>query len=322
MPPSTSLTRRAFAKLNLCLAVGPPEPPLRDGRPNPKAGFHPIASWFHAIDLCDDLHVDRRGLDADSVFEVEWAPDAPRPTPIDWPVEQDLAFRAHRLLEQYTHQRLPVHVRLRKRIPVGSGLGGGSSDAAAMLLALRELFELDLSENTLPFLASQLGSDVPYFIDPPAEIPRPAVVTGFGERIVRTGVGAGVATVLLVVPPFGCQTRAVYQAYDRLLEREPMTEEKWWILNFRCGTLALNVARGMPIPPNAPFNDLTLAAVDVQPGLLDVLKHASAAVQGPAHLTGSGSAVFVLPDASQLETARQALSASLPECAVLETRLV
>src|SRR6185295_18407432 len=122
--------------VNLALSVGPPLP-----AGDPRAGMHPIASWMHAIDLCDEVWITRLVTGA-SRLDIAWADDAPRPSPIDWPSEKDLAFRAHRLLEGDTGRALPAAIRIAKRIPVGGGLGGGSSDAAATLLALNDLFAL------------------------------------------------------------------------------------------------------------------------------------------------------------------------------------
>jgi 4-diphosphocytidyl-2C-methyl-D-erythritol kinase len=80
---------QAPAKLNLILSVAVPEPIGAE-----KAGFHRIASWFAAVSVRDDVEISP--ADGGSTFEVAWAADAPRPTPIDWPADKDLAFRAAR----------------------------------------------------------------------------------------------------------------------------------------------------------------------------------------------------------------------------------
>src|SRR5262249_32688294 len=146
---------------------------------------------------------------------VRWASDAPRTSHIDWPIEKDLAVRAHRLLEQHAGRPLPLQMTLDKRIPIGGGLGGGSSDAAAMLMAANELFSLGLSPHALASLSTSLGSDIAFFIDeetmhakggspaggagaaaagtggaaPHAGVgvgaPRAAIVTGLGDHIER-----------------------------------------------------------------------------------------------------------------------------------------
>src|SRR4051794_34908189 len=92
-------TFRAYSKINLCLSAGAP---IAEG---PRAGFHPIASWMQAIDIYDEITVlPAPGAGKDSVYSVSWADDAPRPTPIDWPLENDLAVRTHRAFEARTLQ--------------------------------------------------------------------------------------------------------------------------------------------------------------------------------------------------------------------------
>ena len=117
---------QAPAKLNLALSVGPPD----------QRGMHPICTWMVTISLCDDLLVTRLDEGRLSRYAILWHPDALRPLEIDWPVPRDLAVRAHLALEQHVGRPLPVQLKLDKRIPVGGGLGGGSSDAAAIEIQL------------------------------------------------------------------------------------------------------------------------------------------------------------------------------------------
>ena len=134
-----TILKMAPAKLNLALSVGPP-----NGQ-----GLHPICSWMVTVDLSDELLVTRLEPDRLSRYAILWHPEAKRQTEIDWSITTDLAVRAHLALEAHVERRLPVQLKLEKRIPVGGGLGGGSSDAATMLLALNELFELGLSSAEL-----------------------------------------------------------------------------------------------------------------------------------------------------------------------------
>jgi 4-diphosphocytidyl-2-C-methyl-D-erythritol kinase len=294
-----TVERRAHAKLNLTLAVGPP----RAGD-----GYHPICSWFAPIDLADDLRILRLDGGA-SRFEFTWADDAPRPSPIDWPVDRDLCVRAHAALEGEARRALPVAMTLRKRIPVGGGLGGGSSDAAAMLVALREMFGLSIDDRGLAALALTLGSDVPYFLLRP---PSAAVVEGLGERIVPVDIEPG--RFVLIFPPMGCPTGAVYKAFDADLPGRgrpgPLRTDDVWTL-----------ARGGRVTNAALFNDLAIAAMHVAPALADVRDRAASATGRPAHVTGSGSTMFVVceNDADQAAT-RTALSHALPECGVIASR--
>ena len=126
----------ALAKINLSLSVG---------LPIEKIGMmHPIATLMSTIDFCDVLTVTRLDEGDLSRYAILWNEDAPQQTPIDWLITSDLAVRAHRYLEAKVGRPLPVQLKLEKRIPVGAGLGGGSSDAAAMLRATAALFDLDV----------------------------------------------------------------------------------------------------------------------------------------------------------------------------------
>ncbi len=272
-----AVRRLAHAKLNLALAVAPPEP-----AGSPRAGWHRIAGWFHAISLADEVRLTR--IPGPTTLAVRWASDAPRPTPIDWPAESDLTMRAHAALERHIGRSLPIRIEVVKRIPVGGGLGGGSADAAAVLLGIRRLFDLAIPTPDLSAIARTLGSDVPFFIDDATEgssAPRPALVSGFGERVERLPRRTGAA--VLLVPNDACPTPRVYAAFDGL-SPGPYRED------------AVRRATGFP-PADAPlFNDLTEAAFAVAPAVRDIRDRARAALGRPVHLTGSGSCLFALAE--------------------------
>lgn len=262
------MRRKAYAKVNLSLALGAPEPPA-----SPRAGLHPIRTRVQAIDLFDEVEILADAALAGPVLDRAWASDAPVPSPLDWPPEKDLALRAARLLEVELGTPLRVHVTLTKRIPVGGGLGGGSSDAAAVLLALRDRFGPGLTTTRLATLAATLGSDVAFFIDD-ADPPRPALVQGFGERLTRIAGLTG--ELLLILPPFACPTGEVYRAFDDAgaagrLAHAPDLE-----------------ARGLL------FNDLAAPAVAVRPALADLLARSANVLGTDVHVTGSGSTLFAL----------------------------
>lgn len=259
---------RAPAKINLALAVAPP----RAGD-----GLHPICSWFAPISLQDELSIKRLPLGVPSHHGIRWADDAPRPTTIDWPVEKDLAVRAHRVLECECSRELPISLDLIKRIPVGGGLGGGSSDAAAMLRALIRLFDLTIPADRLRALALTLGSDVPYFLLDPLT---PAVVEGVGESI--EPVPEVCAPIILILPSFGCPTGAVYKAFDA----GPPCE-------FRADAVR-RMARTGRIDPALLFNDLAIPAETIEPRLSEIRRCAESVTGGPVHLTGSGSTMFIV----------------------------
>ncbi len=293
------MSRRAYAKVNLALAVGPPIPA---GRPN--AGYHPIASWMHSIDLYDEVAVRRLGDDGASRFRVEWAADAPRRSPIDWPAEKDLAFLAHAALERAAGRTLPVELTVRKRIPAGGGLGGGSSDAAATLVLIDEVFGLGLGAARLREIGLTLGSDVGFFVDPPHSPARPAFVGGLGDEVERVPAARG--SLLLVIPPLGCETGAVYRAYDGAPAASFRVDE------------VRALARAAALDGLRFFNDLSAAAERVEPRLGELRRRAERVTGGPVRMSGSGSTLFV-PDGAGVETN---LRRELADVVVVRARLV
>lgn len=273
----TRLSLRAFAKLNLALAVAPPQ---RDG---PRRGWHRICSWMHAIDLHDDVVVEvDRSLDGPTL-DARWAGDAPRHAgeALAWPVEKDLAYRAALLLGQ----KAPLRITIRKRIPEGGGLGGGSSNAAAVLRAGDALLGLNQGPEKLRELALTLGSDIAFFIgdtDPSLDAPpRPAIVSGFGETIERLAAPAAAVGVTLAIPPFGCATGEVYQAFDGL-QPGPLREAE-------VRSLAMQSPRVAVL-----FNDLAPAAEAVHPELKTLRDELVRGWEAPVHVTGSGSTLFAI----------------------------
>jgi 4-diphosphocytidyl-2-C-methyl-D-erythritol kinase len=307
MPHSDILHLRCPAKINLALSVAAP---LATG---PSQGLHPIASWIAALDLADDLTLARLpapqaagfspGSASHPPFDIAFHSDAPRPQPIDWPLEKDLTFRAWQLLQQHVGHALPVRITLRKRIPAGGGLGGGSSNAAAMLVGLNQLFSLHLPTATLKTLAASLGSDVVFFVTALSEHSPQALVTGVGDQIqpLQTeGFSPGPPgspnpksqitnhqspiPITLFFPPFGCPTGPVYRAFDALGPAPATPDER----------RVRDLLQLHPLPPHAPFNDLAQPACIVQPALGDLIGALAAALQWPIHVTGSGSTLFAV----------------------------
>ncbi|MDZ4832031.1 MAG: hypothetical protein SGJ09_17780 [Phycisphaerae bacterium] len=260
----------APAKLNLALSVGP-------------AGvdrMHPIASWMVTVDLFDDLRLTRLPDKSLSRYAILWHADAKRRTEIGWSITKDLAVRAHLALERRLERHLPVQLRMDKRIPVGGGLGGGSSDAAAMLHGLNRLFELDLSDDELADVATELGSDVAFLVHGGS-----AIVEGLGDRVERHAALPDLH-VVLAFPEASCPTGPVYGAFDQLLET-------------RAAAVDAKRVRSLVAPrisPDACFNDLAAPALLVAPTLRDDLEELTSLAERPVHVSGSGSTLFVVCD--------------------------
>ena len=269
-------------KLNLALDVGSPR----------GDGLHPLASWMVAIDFGDRLVVEK-ATEATSTFERRF-PDSPAGA-VPWPLENDLVYRAHAALEQRAGGRLPVSVRVEKRIPAGTGLGGGSSDAAALLVAVRALFRRDLTDDDLAAIAIGLGSDVPFLVRAVAGAPS-ALVEGTGERVTPLSPPRP-GSFALFLPEIESATGAVYRRFDaaRRAGGDPDPGR-------------VRAAATEPLTDDGLFNELAEPAEEQTPELRAVRERIAAAIGRRVHLTGSGSGLFALAaDGSEARSlARQA----------------
>ena len=168
-------------------------------------GYHELQTAFRLIDLADTLRFTAR---ADGkVVRQQHLPGVPP--------EGDLCLRAANLLKQSTGHSGGVEIRLEKRIPMGGGLGGGSSDAATTLLVLNHLWQLGLKRGELQQLALRLGADVPVFV-----FGENAFAEGVGERLSPLALPA--AWYLVLIPPVEVPTAAVFAAPELTRETKPI----------------------------------------------------------------------------------------------------
>lgn len=181
---------QAHAKVNLLLRVLARE----------EDGYHGIESLFCLLDLADALHVERQPAPGVTI-EVTGADCGPP--------AQNLACRAASLVLDATGNSFGVHLTLTKRIPVQGGLGGGSSDAAAALIATNQLTGNAIPRHELLQFAARLGSDIPFFL---SGAPL-ALGWGRGERLLRLPPLPS-APGLIVVPPIGVSTPEAYKMVD------------------------------------------------------------------------------------------------------------
>jgi len=269
----------APAKVNLFLE-------LLGKRPD---GFHELATLMVGLSLRDTLSFADR---ADG--EVTLAIDRP-----DLSAGPDnLIVKAANLLRSQTGVRRGATIRLAKRIPMAAGLAGGSTDAAATLIGLNNLWNAGLSKDDLARLAAELGSDVAFFLSLPA-----AWCTGRGE-IVEALPAPRAFDLVLVFPPFGCNTGGVYR--NTVLPNVPETG----------GAVRQAFAAGdVAMLSRALHNRLEAAAEVVAPPLR-VLKEAIARVAPlGCRMSGSGSTLFALThDAAEAQKLTERLR-SLPELA-------
>lgn len=254
---------RAPAKVNLFLEV------LRK-RPD---GFHDLATLMLAVNLCDTLI-----FQSASPGALELTSNRP-----DLSTGQDnLIVKAAQMLRQHAGCQAGVVVHLIKRIPMEGGLGGGSSDAAATLLALQRLWCLDLTRDELAELGGALGSDVAFFVKAQA-----AWCTGRGELVEPITVGRRLHLVL-VCPPFGCATPQVYRG---LMASEVAGSE-----GERAGLVLRRALEQGDIDAIGfgLHNRLSASAQRLAPRLRDYLEKLRQLGPAGALVSGSGSSVFAL----------------------------
>lgn len=233
-----------------------------------------------------------------SRYAILWHDEARQRADIDWPVTSDLAVRAHQALEQHVQRSLPVQMKLEKRIPLGSGLGGGSSDAAAMLRGVDALFELGLSNQVLEELAASLGSDVPFLVQGGS-----GIVEGTGERIEHIEAMPNLDAVL-ILSGLACETGQVYRELD---VTGPSAVNA-------TGVRALASAE---VDGDRLFNDLADSALVVAPDLKKHRETIAALVQAPVHVSGSGSTLFVIcRNSLESEAMAQAIESKTGQAAV------
>lgn len=258
----------APAKLNLMLRVV-------GRRPD---GYHLLETVFRFLDYGDEVRLTVR---SDGVIR--------RTRPLAGVSEDDdLTVRAARLLKKATQSARGADIELSKRLPLGAGLGGGSSDAATVLLALNHLWGTGLSRDALHGLALELGADVPVFV--------------FGESAFGEGIGEDLAPLplppawyVVLTPQVSVPTERIFGHPDLKRDSKPIK-----IQGFSVGGLANGLRK-------YGANDLESLVCRLYP---EVARHLEWLRQhGPALMTGSGASVFA---AFENERAAREVMAELP----------
>jgi len=242
---------KAHAKINLSLEVL--------GRRSD--GFHELVSVMQEVSLADDL-------DIEPASEINFACHTEC-----GPLEDNLVVRAARLLQTDGQSQGGAAIQLVKKIPVGAGLGGGSSDAAATLIALNSLWSLNLSYASLSALAARLGSDVPFFLTGGT-----ALIEGRGERVTALPDPPGVWYVL-VNPGIHVSTARVFAALE--------TSE--WCTGEHTRLMAHSLANQQQ--PDVGVSSLQAALFRLYPEARRCFDEVCSLHDGPAWVTGSGPTV-------------------------------
>lgn len=270
----TSVTARAPAKINLALAVGALQ----------TDGYHPVATIYHAVDLCDEVRATATsGPDITVTMTYDGRPAAENRPDDDVPLGPDnLAVRAATLLRDSAGVRAGAELHVRKVIPVAGGMAGGSADAAAALVACDQAWELGTPREHLETLAAALGSDVPFALSGGT-----ALGTGRGEQLSPV-LASGSFVWVLALSARGLSTPAVYAAYDRLgtaPSANPQVSPALMVA-LRSGDAA---ALGAGL-----HNDLQEAALWLRPELADTLAIGADCDTLGSVVSGSGPTVAFL----------------------------
>ncbi len=266
------LTLLAPAKINWVLHV-------LDKR---RDGYHNILSLLQCINLYDELTIEHsRKID---VFSN-----------IDLPQEQNLVYKAALMLQKHGGIDKGAKITLNKSIPIGAGLGGGSSDAASTLIGLNEFWQLGFNNKELEKIGGLIGSDVPFFFHSPI-----AVVAGRGEIVEPLMIDTSY-TLLLVKPPVSVSTAMAYgmlaqkrlEMYEKKSMQGDLTKDNPERHNIRLIHKAL-VDRDFIHLKNLIKNDFEPVVLEYFPIVHKLKRELLGSGAALAVMTGSGSAVFGL----------------------------
>jgi 4-diphosphocytidyl-2-C-methyl-D-erythritol kinase len=227
-------------------------------------GYHLLQTVFRLLDFYDTIYLKpTQSNTIKRVNDVAGVPEA-----------QDLCIRAATLLQQYTQCTMGVEIRIEKRIPIGGGLGGGSSDAATVLLALNRLWQLNLSRKELMALGLQLGADVPFFI-----FGKNAWAEGVGEQL--EAINLHDACYVVLNPNIHVSTAQIFANKQLTKNAIPKTMSDF------SGVRNLSTCNS-----GAEFtNQLEKIVCGEYPAVLDCLNWLSQF--GDARMSGSGASVFL-----------------------------
>lgn len=261
-------------------------------------GYHELETLFQILDRGDELEM----TIADSL-QLEQDP------PSDIPLEENLVYRAARLLMEQTGCSRGAHIRLHKKIPVGAGLGGGSSDAATTLLGLNHLWDLGMGLDTLTELALSLGADVPVFVRGQSALAR-----GIGEKLEPVELEEN--WFLVVTPQIHISTAAVFSHPELIRDGKSIVGS--------CESRLTCVGRNSKIRALADLgarNDCQAVVEKLHPEVA-VMRQALEKF-GPASMSGTGSSLFLqFSDKAEAEQVLEHLLAIAPIQAIKRTAFI
>ena len=283
--PVRSVTVRVPAKVNLQLSVGPRE----------SDGFHNLVSVFQAISIFDEITLTLAEPGHGLVLSISG--DHTHGVPID---ATNLAAQAALLMGKEFDLDIDAKLDIKKSIPVAGGMAGGSADAAAVIVGVNELYELEMSREEMHEFGSQLGSDVPFMISGGT-----AIGQGRGDQL-TAALSRGTYHWVLALSTVGLSTPAVYQECDRLRAgldiAAPQTSD---------ALMQSLLAADSKAVGQALHNDLQSAACSLRPALTLVLDVGEEYGALGSIVSGSGPTVaFLVADEEQSLDLAVALTSS------------
>ncbi len=243
---------KSFCKINIFLKV----------LSKRKDGFHNIFSYIVPINFYDEIYFEeiKEGIEVETIgAKIE--------------KEENLAYKGALELFKYSKNKRGIKIKIKKNVPIGSGLGGGSSNCATALKYLNKFWHCNLNKTELIKIGAKLGSDVPFFIEE-----KPAIVSGKGEKIFKKKINLNFPkNIVLFIPPISISTKEVYNAYDSLKKKEKRFNKKEFLKNLSIENLE---------------NDLQEAAFLVSPKLREFYEEIKSTKLEFLILSGSGSSFW------------------------------
>jgi len=278
----TSITLTAHAKVNLFLKV-------LDKR---KDGYHNILTLFERITLADEIKISKipSGVIISSDKFITGNP------------EGNIVYKAAESILRYKKINKGVKIRVKKGIPIAAGLGGGSSDAASVLIGINKLYNLKLSEKELMKLAGKLGADVPFFI-----LRKPfAIGRSIGDKLEKLNAKTRLWHIV-VFPGPKTSTKEIYEAFD--VSTKDLTTD------FADDKISRTFKRSMDFNAveSMLYNDLEETIVSKKPITGTILERLAYSTGRKAIISGSGPSVFCLcPSRKEAIFAKTKLLGSVP----------
>lgn len=283
--PIRSVTVRVPAKVNLQLSVGPRE----------ADGYHQLVTVFQAISIFDEITI--KIAEQGSGINLTVSGDQVHGVPTD---ASNLVVEAAELIASKFEIDIDAHIELKKSIPVAGGMAGGSADAAAAIVAIDELYNLEMTREEMHEIASELGSDVPFLLRGGT-----AIGQGRGDQL-TAALSRGTYHWVLALSSVGLSTPAVYSECDRLRQGLDISEPQ-----ISDALMQALLAADPKTVGNLLVNDLQPAACSLRPALRLILDVGQEYGALGAIVSGSGPTVaFLVSDEEHGLDLAVALSAS------------